>query len=140
MKTAVKIVFATTLLLLIATTNYAKESKWFSIGKDDKVIADLNLQPKAKRAVTVRALKGKKIMFQAEVKQGDWERIQKGPYPIEFKQIGTQNVIQTFYGGFTCEPTNGVITLELTNLSGREQRVVVFEPIGWTDVDTSIGQ
>jgi len=140
MNNTVRIIFVTTLLLFIATINHAKESKWYNIGEDDKVIADLTLRPKAKKAVTVRSSEAKKIMFQAEAKPGDWERIQKGPYPIEFKQIGTKNVIQTFYGGFSCEPINGVITLELTNLSEREQRVVVFEPIGWADVNISIGQ
>lgn len=120
---------------LIPCVTYADEAKWYYIGNDDKVIADLRLEPKQKRVFIIKSSESKEIMFQTEIKQDDSEKRKKGPFPIEMKQIETNKSIRTFYGGLMCDPVKGVITLELTNVSDKQYKVVVFEAIGWKHLE-----
>jgi hypothetical protein len=124
-----KIVFG--LAVFLPCIIFAAESKWYYIGQDDQVIADITLRPGERKAFSIKSSTKREYMFQVEMKPEDTEKIKKGPYPVEMKQVGTNNTIRTFYGGLKCDPAKGVITLELTNISNREHKVVLFEPIGW---------
>lgn len=119
------------LAVLMPCVIFAAERKWYYIGKDDLVIADLTLRPNERKVFVINSAITKEFMFQTEMTPEDSEKIKKGPYPVEMKQVGTNNSIRTFYGGLKCNPIKGVITLELTNVSTREYKVVVFEPVGW---------
>ncbi|MCM0081133.1 hypothetical protein L4X63_05975 [Geomonas sp. Red32] len=116
------------MLALMPCLVNAADKKWYRIGTNDIVIADLKLQPSQKQVVTIKSTETKEIWIQSEMKQDDWEKMQKGQYPIQMKQVGTSKSILTYYGGLKFDPIKGTIKIEVMNVSKKPYKVLVFQP------------